>query len=43
VSGGRLRAVLDLDSTHLAGFSRAEAETIHALLREVLERDGVVW
>jgi GAF domain-containing protein len=32
---GEVRAVLDLDSTHPAGFSDGEAERLEALLREV--------
>jgi L-methionine (R)-S-oxide reductase len=35
VVDGELRAVLDLDSPHLAGFSRAEADRLHAFVSEV--------
>jgi GAF domain-containing protein len=43
VCGGELRAVLDLDSTHLAGFSSAEARALEALVSEVFDRADVVW
>jgi len=43
VAAGRLRAVLDLDSMHLAAFSRREAELLDALLRAVLGRDDIVF
>ena len=38
---GRVRAVLDLDSPHLAGFSPAEADALQALLARAFA--GVVW
>lgn len=38
---GTLRAVLDLDSVHTAGFSRAEADRLAALLATTLGRPGV--
>jgi GAF domain-containing protein len=34
--GGVVRAVLDLDSPHLNGFSRGEADRLHALVDDVL-------
>jgi L-methionine (R)-S-oxide reductase len=40
VSGGVLRAVLDLDSPHVAGFSRREADALAALVRDVFEPAG---
>ena len=40
---GELRAVLDLDSPHPNGFSRAEAELLAALLRETLGRASPFW
>jgi L-methionine (R)-S-oxide reductase len=41
---GRVRAVLDLDSTHVAGFARGEADVLAALVREVFaDRADVVW
>ncbi len=43
VSRGELRAVLDLDSPHLAAFGRAEADRLLALVREVFDRDDVVF
>jgi GAF domain-containing protein len=43
VCGGVLRAVLDLDSHHPDGFSRAEADALVALVRDVFDRDVVVW
>jgi L-methionine (R)-S-oxide reductase len=43
VSQGVLRAVLDLDSPHLSGFSREEADVLHALVRETFGADGLVW
>lgn len=43
VAGGVLRAVLDLDSPHLAGFSRAEGERLLGLVREVFDRPDVAW
>jgi len=38
---GKLIAVLDLDSTFLAGFSPSEASLLEELLREVFDRDGL--
>jgi GAF domain-containing protein len=35
---GELRAVLDLDSTHLDAFSRAEADLLFALVGDVFAR-----
>lgn len=35
VASGELRAVLDLDSTHLDAFSRAEADLLCTLIRDV--------
>jgi GAF domain-containing protein len=43
VAGGELRAVLDLDSPHLAGFSRSEADALLLLVRDVFDRPGVRW
>jgi GAF domain-containing protein len=43
VAGGELRAVLDLDSPHLAGFGPREAEILHAFVRETFDRADVVW
>ena len=43
VSGGVLRAVLDLDSPHPSGFSRAEADALVLLVNEVFEGDGPTW
>lgn len=41
--GGELRAVLDIDSPHLAAFSAAEATLLETLVRQVFERPGVVF
>jgi GAF domain-containing protein len=35
VSGGELRAVLDLDSPHLDAFSPAEADVLQTLVRDL--------
>ena len=35
IAGGELRAVLDLDSPHLAAFDRAEAELLERLVADV--------
>jgi GAF domain-containing protein len=43
VAGGELRAVLDLDSPHLAAFSRSEADALVVLVREVFDRPDVRW
>ena len=43
VAGGELRAVLDLDSPHLAGFSALEANALLVLVREVFERPEITW
>lgn len=43
VAGGELRAVLDVDSPHLAAFSAAEADRVHALVRRTFDRAGVVF
>jgi GAF domain-containing protein len=43
VCRGELRAVLDLDSPHVGGFSRGEADQLAALVRELFDRDDVVW
>jgi GAF domain-containing protein len=43
VPRGELRAVLDLDSPHLAGFSRAEADALLLLVRDVFDRSDVCW
>lgn len=43
VAQGTLRAVLDLDSPHLAGFSRAEADALLVLVRAVFDRPDVRW
>ena len=43
VSGGVLRAVLDLDSPHVAGFCRAEADALVGLVGEGFGGDGVTW
>ncbi len=39
---GRLRAVFDLDSPHLDGFSLEEAEALSRLMNEVFQR-GLRW
>jgi GAF domain-containing protein len=43
VSRGELRAVLDLDSPHVAGFSRSEADALLSLVRDVFDRPDVHW
>jgi L-methionine (R)-S-oxide reductase len=43
VAGGELRAVLDLDSPHLAAFSAEEAARLTRLLAELFDRPDVVW
>jgi GAF domain-containing protein len=43
VAGGELRAVLDLDSPHVAGFSRSEADALLLLVRDVFDRPDVRW
>jgi GAF domain-containing protein len=43
VARGELRAVLDLDSPHLEGFSRPEADALLALVRDVFDRPDVRW
>jgi GAF domain-containing protein len=43
VANGELRAVLDLDSPHVNAFSRAEADLLHALVRDVFDRALVSW
>lgn len=43
VSGGVLRAVLDLDSPVVAGFSRAEADALLTLTSDVFGAAGIVW
>jgi L-methionine (R)-S-oxide reductase len=43
VSRGVLRAVLDLDSPHLAGYSRREADVLLALVRDTFDVDTIVW
>jgi GAF domain-containing protein len=43
VCRGELRAVLDLDSPHVGGFSRGEADRLAALVRDLFDRDDVVW
>lgn len=43
VSQGVLRAVLDLDSPHVAGFSQGEADALLALVRDVFGADTIVW
>ena len=43
VSRGVLRAVLDLDAPHLAGFAQREGDALVALVRDVFDRDAVVW
>ena len=43
VAGGDLRAVLDLDSPHVAAFSRAEAALLEGLLRRAFDRPDVVF
>jgi GAF domain-containing protein len=43
VAAGELRAVLDLDSPHLAGFSQREATILAALVRDVFDREGLAW
>ena len=43
VAQGELRAVLDLDSPHVAGFSRAEADRLVGLVARAFDRADVVW
>jgi L-methionine (R)-S-oxide reductase len=43
VARGELRAVLDLDSPRVAGFSAAEADRLLALLKRVFDRADVVF
>jgi L-methionine (R)-S-oxide reductase len=43
VGGGRLRAVLDLDSPHVAGYSRREADVLLALVEESFAAPEIVW
>jgi GAF domain-containing protein len=43
VSRGLLRAVLDLDSPFVGGFSRVEADALLALVGDVFGGDDVVW
>jgi GAF domain-containing protein len=43
VAAGTLRAVLDLDSPHLNGFSRAEADLLVALLRDIFGGERIEW
>ncbi|MBS2023455.1 MAG: GAF domain-containing protein [Deltaproteobacteria bacterium] len=43
VARGELRAVLDLDSPHVAGFSKGEAERLQGLLQRVFDRADVVF
>jgi L-methionine (R)-S-oxide reductase len=43
VGGGALRAVLDLDSPHVAAYSRREADALVALVAESFGADDVVW
>ncbi len=43
VAGGRLRAVLDLDSPRPSGFSRTEADLLHAFVVELFDRGDTVW
>lgn len=43
IAAGEVRAVLDLDSPHLAGFGRREATILERLVRDVFDRDGIAW
>jgi len=43
MSGGALRAVLDLDSPHRSGFSRAEADALQVLVQEAFGAADLVW
>jgi GAF domain-containing protein len=43
VAHGELRAVLDLDSPHLAGFGQAEADLLLPLVQRVFGGADVVW
>ncbi len=43
VAQGDLRAGLDLDSPHLAGFSRTEATLLERLIRDAFRGEDVVW
>jgi L-methionine (R)-S-oxide reductase len=43
VARGELRAVLDIDSPHLAGFGEGEASRLDALIRTAFDRDDVTW
>jgi GAF domain-containing protein len=42
-AGGRVQAVLDLDSPHEDAFSRDEADRLLALMKDVFDRADVVW
>lgn len=43
VAQGVLRAVLDIDSPHVAAFSRREAELLAGLIARTFDRPGVVF
>lgn len=43
MAGGILRAVLDLDSPHVSGFSQAEAGMLVSLLHDVFDDPSVDW
>ncbi len=43
MANGTLRAVLDLDSPSVGGFSQAEADTLLAFVGEVFDRPEVAW
>jgi GAF domain-containing protein len=43
IAGGVVRAVLDLDSPNVAGFSAGEADRLVALLRRVFDRPDVSY
>ena len=43
VANGRVQAVLDVDSPHVSGFSRREADVLVALVGELFGVGGVVW
>ena len=43
VAAGRLHAVLDLDSPHIAGFCEGEAAILEVLVRELFDRSSLIW
>jgi L-methionine (R)-S-oxide reductase len=43
MSRGQVRAVLDLDSPHVDGFSQAESDLLLPLVRDVFDVEGLSW